>query len=446
MQYPHLFHHSIFVIPAEESAEHKTATPYLLYAPLTGYLMMSDQECLNRLEYAAEHSEGDEKLLAQLDKMCNISLYGKDMYSIRNPNEYLRLSILPNDICNFTCSYCFSAKDRSQKELSKEHLMATLTYFIDAKRIREKKLFITFLGGGEPMVSWKLLKFGIEYASMLAKAQGISLILEIVSNGSILTEEMLQMFIAHQVRLRISFEVLKDVQNMQRGQYDKVCKTIDRLSSAGLYIELRAMITPLNLERMTEMVQELIDRFPEISYYMFDPVTDKRTFYNMAETDLFYRKYQQHFFSAMELAQQYGKQLKCAPLRNLNSIVERYCCGELCLTPDGTFTICHRVSSPLDILYEKCVYGKVNGAGRIEFNHGKYRHLIHSDTVYDNPDCETCFVKWNCGGGCMMQNQEYDKNIRDIICKFTRSFSKELLLRRLNTNTIENIPNNKKQE
>lgn len=430
MDYPFLSHKSIFAIPVEASSKGEKKGDYLIYAPLTDNVLIATAHYLKELEMAAEKHEGSKETLSLLDKLENRELYGKRFYKIKSPDDYLLLYILPNYTCNFSCSYCFSAKGRSNKEMSKSHLTAALDYFIDAKRIREKKLFITFLGGGEPMISWKMVKYGIEYAHERAKAQGIALMLEIVTNGSILSEEIVKTLVRYQVGVRISFEVLEDVQHIQRGRYDKVCQTIQSLTEANLYLEVRAMITPLNVERMEEMVAVLIERFPGIGYYMFDPITDRSTFNDTESTRSFYEKYRFHFFNALDFAEKNGKQLKCAPLRNLGSLVERYCFGELCLTPEGSITICHRIASPSDRDYQRCVYGRINESNQLEFDHDKYRRLISSDTVYDNPSCSTCFVKWNCGGGCMVQNREYSDEIRDVVCEFTRLFSKELLIRR----------------
>jgi radical SAM protein with 4Fe4S-binding SPASM domain len=435
MEYPNLLNKSIFAIPISEHLEALLGNQYLVYAPLTDYVMLADSICLNELELAVGKGKGNEEIISLLDRLQNTELFGKKMCLITKPDDYLLLYILPNYKCNFSCSYCFSSKGRSNKEIVKDKLRATLDYFVDSNRIREKKLYITFLGGGEPMISCETVIYGIEYAYALANAQGIDLTIEIVTNGSIINENMLEILGKYNIQVRVSFEVLEDIQNLQRGQYDKVCETIEKLTDANLHLGLRAMITPFNVDRMEEMVATLVDQFPGISYYMFDPITDKNTFNNVDKTKLFYEKYQSHFFRALDIASHHGKQLKCAPLRNLNSIVERYCFGELCLTPEGTITICHRVSSPTDPSYQDCVYGRINESNQMEFDYEKYQQLIHSDTVYDNPDCAHCFVKWNCGGGCMVQNKEYKEEIRKVICKFTRNFSKEVLLRRIK-NTI----------
>ena len=401
---------------------------YLVYAPLTDHVIFADADRLQELESVAGKKSGE--IPSLLDRMQNTELYGKKMYSIKKPDDYLLLYILPNYKCNFTCAYCFSAKGRSDKEMDRDKLKAALDFFVDSSRIKEKKLFITFLGGGEPMLSWEIVQYGIEYAHALANNEGISLRIEIVTNGSILTERMLKTLIKYNVRVRVSFEVLEDIQNMQRRSYNKVCQTIEQLTEAQLYLEMRAMITPLNVERMEEMVTTLIHRFPGIDYYMFDPVTDNKTFNDVEKARSFCEKYQYGFFKAFDMALHHGKQLTCAPLRNINSLVKRYCHGEFCLTPEGTITICHRVSSPLDPHYQSCIYGKINNANQVEFDYEKYALLINSDTIDTNPDCETCFVKWNCGGGCMVHNREYRMEIRRIFCEFHRNFSKEILLRR----------------
>lgn len=437
MKYPNLLNRSIFTIPADEFSDEQ----FLIYAPLTDFVMLTNSYRLKELESAIEKEGSDnEEISSLLDRLQNIELFGKDKYLIKKPDDYLLLYILPNYKCNFSCAYCFSAKGRSNKEIDKGKLKIMLDYFIDSKRIQEKKLFITFLGGGEPMLSWKIVKYGIEYANSLAETKNIQLIMEIVTNGSKLNEDMLETLVKYNVQVRISFEILEDIQNFQRGQYDEVCKTIRRLTEVNLHLEVRSMITLLNVERMEEMVITLINRFPEIGYYLFDPITDKTTFNDEETTKLFCKKYQHHFFRAMDIAQQHGKQLKCAPLHNLSSIVERYCFGELCLTPEGTITICHRVSSPADPNYQNCIYGKINEANQVEFDYEKYKQLMHSDTIYDNPGCNHCFVKWNCGGGCMVHNKEYAPEIRRIFCEFTREFSKEVLLRRVKK-VVENSLN-----
>ena len=67
----------------------------------------------------------------------------------------------------------------------------------------------------------------------------------------------------------------------------------------------------------------------------------------------------------------------------------------------------------------------------------KFHQLISIYTIYAMPRCEDCIVKWNCDGGCSMQNNQYTSEILDVICNFTRRFSKALLLERLSNEYTE---------
>jgi radical SAM protein with 4Fe4S-binding SPASM domain len=125
-----------------------------------------------------------------------------------------------------------------------------------------------------------------------------------------------------------------------------------------------------------------------------------------------------------------GIQLMCAPLRNMNSLALRYCHGELCLTPSGSITACHRISSPSDELYERCEYGRVID-GKLELDKERFRKIVSSDRADDNPVCGDCFLRWNCAGGCMVQNNTYSAEVRAVVCDFMRDFAREVLIRRI---------------
>ncbi|MCI7763887.1 MAG: radical SAM protein [Bacteroidales bacterium] len=350
---------------------------------------------------------------------------------VNNVDEFLRMYILPNYICNFSCSYCFSAKGRSYKSLKKEHLKAALDFFIDSKRITSDRLAISYLGGGEPTLSWDVVEYGLEYGDMLARRHGITLMTTIVTNGSRITDRMVEAFNKYNVRSRVSFEILETIQNRQRGMYKNVVEGIDKLSQGKNPPMVRSMITPDNVGLMPEMIEELHRRFPRVSVALFDPITSNATFNDVETTRAFYDRYYDCFLQARKIADKYGIKLMCAPLRNLDMVVERYCTGEFCLTPEGTITICHQISSPNEANYNDCVYAHVDSSNRLVVDNNKFHQLISKNTVYTNPKCEKCFIKWNCGGGCMMQNSQYSSEILGVICDFTRRFSKTLLLERL---------------
>lgn len=421
--------HNIYQIPLKE--EYGRDDVFLLYAPVAGNMMIASTAECNHLKYILEHpadASADEAEIIESLIVGTPSNYRDSKVS--KVEDFLRMYVLPNYVCNFACSYCFSAKGRSKKVMNKEHLKAALDFFIDNQRIKTDRLAITYLGGGEPTISWELLKFGFKYADHKARQQNIVMMTTVVTNGSVINQEMVDTFREYNVRPRISFEILEEIQNKQRGQYHNVCRGIDLLCQGGVSTMVRSMITPANVELMPQMIQHLHDRFPRIKSVLFDPIISNETFSDIDFTRHFYDLYYNSFLEARQLAAIYGINLECTPLRNLDMVVERFCTGEFCLTPEGTITLCHQVSSPQELRYEDHIYAKFED-GSLKIDRDKFSRLIKQNTMYSQPRCQDCFIKWNCGGGCMMQSNQYSDNILAVICDFTRRFSKHLLLERL---------------
>jgi radical SAM protein with 4Fe4S-binding SPASM domain len=422
--------YNIFTIPIGHYFGKETDAFYLIYAPLTDNMLMSDADTVRRMKEAEYIENRDAEIEELLDQLKETGYTG--IPAIQKPEDYQVLYVLVNYMCNLSCPYCFSAKGRSNKVLSKANLKAVLDYFIDSQRCDGKPLRITFTGGGEPTMSWDVVKYGLKYASQLAEEQKIPLKFGLISNGSLIKEEMVGILSHYLVSSRISFEIIEEIQNKQRGFYHKVCHAIDMMVKAGIKVEIRSVITPDNVNRMNEMADEMIKRFPEVDTYYFDPVADSKIFHDETLTTLFYNSYRHSFLKAKQLATQNNKQIKCAVSRSLETIVDRYCQGEFCLTPEGTISVCMEVSSPQEEGYEKHIYGRVDENKKLVIDYDKYRQLRQKDMACNNPRCETCFVKWNCGGGCMASNNQYPEAIRKIICDFTQTFSCDLLFEKLN--------------
>lgn len=408
----------------------------LIYAPIADSMLLVSHEEADALEQAV--AEPGESELSEIVETLLEGIPAEQRDSkVNHVDEFLLMYVLPNYTCNFSCSYCFSAKGRSRKVLDKAHLKAALDYFIDSGRVSSRRLAISYLGGGEPTLSWDVVKFGLKYADSRAREHGIEMMTTIVTNGSRITDDMVAVLSEHNVLVRVSFEILEEIQNLQRGQYGAVCQGLDRLSKSRRKPMVRSMITPDNVHRMSEMIELLHQRFPYVGQVLFDPITSKETFHEVPATQAFYDAYYTHFLQARLLGKEYGIEVACAPLRNLNMVVERFCTGEFCLTPEGTITLCHQISSPNESNYSNYIYASVNAEGKIEIDDEKFRKLIATHTVYSHPRCKDCFVKWNCGGGCMMQNSQYTDEIRQVICAFTRRFSKTLLVERFGQQLLD---------
>lgn len=418
---------NIYVFPLDEYGRRNDVC--LIYAPLAGVCTLStkdEAETLDKdMEYYPECASRE-----ILDQLLDGSPEKTKENAVATADGFLQLYILPSFKCNFSCSYCFSANGRATGEVTLENMLAVLDFFVSRKRIDSDRLSISYLGGGEPTLSWDKVRKGIEYADKLASEQNIKIYHTIVTNGSRITEEMARFLRQHDVLVRVSFEILPEIQALQRGQYENVASGMRTLSREGTRHMVRSMITPDNVCRLEEMIETLHSNFPSVRSVLFDPITSSGTFHSTGITSEFYDNYISHFLSARALGKKLGIDVGCATLRNLDLIVDRYCAGEFCLTPDGSVTICHQVSSPREKGYEDFVYGKVSD-GRLTVDREKFLRLKSRYTVYDNPRCNDCEVKWTCGGGCTQQRRQYSDDILDIVCDAEKRLTVAFLLERI---------------
>lgn len=434
MNTPALNKKSIFAIAAGDHYNRLPGDLFIVYSPLADKLVLVNTAELESIEEYVRDPESGKVIHGEIRTAIEDLLqYDRIKGYIppeRSINTLTKLSVLPNYACNFSCSYCYAAEGRSQKVLDRENAMAVLDFFIDPERFRGRYLYLAILGGGEPLLSWEVVEFVVAYARKKAYNNGFKLEIGLTTNGSVISDEIIQFLKKHNVIVSISFEILEDVQNFQRQQYRKVCATIDRLVANDVEVTIKSIITKLNVNRLEEMVVELIRRFPSIKKLKLQAVEDDAIFSSIDELAQFYHDFTRNFFRARDLGEKYDMDVYCLSYKNIDYIMERFCGGEICLTPEGTISICHRVSSPQEVHYNDFIYGEIDSSHNITFDESKFDHLI-GHNIHHKEKCQDCFARFHCGGGCLAQACTYNEDKLDIICAWTRDFLKHLLLRRL---------------
>lgn len=402
---------------------------YLLYSPLSMSFVFMEKEELADLnkELASDRKTKNEEIQSQL---IDLAVVPEGNYA-HSPQEVFALTILPNNICNFSCSYCYAAKGHSKDTLSKAKLKRVLDFFIDPDRISQRDLYISFGGGGEPFISWDIMKYAIEYGSNLAEKYGFRLNFSFASNGSIINDEIIETIKKYHVKSNISFDILEGIQNLQRKNYHQVCATLDALLANDIYPTINAVITPVNVALQEQMVEHIHHRFPKLRRLSFDSVVDGNLFDSPDGLNTFYDEYITHFFRAQELGETYGISVSCIKHHNMELIKTRACAGGFDLTPEGKFSMCFFVSSPKENLYDEFIYGEVTD-NSLRFDEDKFKRLV-AYNAEKNQRCHSCFIKWHCGGGCLYHSKAYSREMLDVMCNFQRKFSFISLLTNVTT-------------
>lgn len=352
---------------------------------------------------------------------------------IKNKHDFNNLTILPNNKCNFSCGFCYSAKGRSTTVLEKQKVFQALNFFISPTS--NEKITISILGGGEPLLSWDLVKDVILYAENRAAQYSKQLQISITTNGSLVTDEIILFLKRHNITTVISYEIIESIQNLHRGHYKEVKENIRRMFELGYIPQFNTVITPENVNLLCEIVNTAHKDFPNIKYICTDPVIMPELYQSVEALKDYHNSFIEGFFRAKELATSLGIKIDCTANISMDCTITRYCPGEMGITANGLITVCPCVSSEKEPYFNEYIYGYVSLNG-IVIDDEKLKNLLNED-VNASRRCLNCPMKYNCAGGCMHKNKMLSPEYKAETCRFTYEFGRHYLFNKLNIAIFE---------
>ena len=388
----------------------------IIYSPLNKCAFWVNKEYAEAAQrYIQERDtvlDGYYDLKERIDSILSRSSLeiGERNFSAKN-NVVLILS----QRCNMLCEYCYANEAHSSEVMDKETLKASIDYIM---AFDEKYKRISFIGGGEPILTWDLLQWAVEYAEIYAKKNNFIIEFSLTTNGTLLTAEKAKWLKKHGFRISVSFEILPDIQNKQRPLADKtkssfllVDEGIKNLLNNGIIPGLRSTVTEKNVEKMYEMVKFAIENYPKVKSLHFEHVSDISMNNNQ-----YYEKFVDSYFKALMLANEYGINLKNSITHSTNYVRNCFCKGEFCVTPTGDVVSCHRVSSKRETKFNCFLYGNIND----KFESIRSISNVLQKTLPFRDDCDKCFAMVHCAGGCAYNRLLYSTEQLDALCEFTK--------------------------
>lgn len=393
----------------------------IVYAPLKGELCLIDKASADELESTDPeiYSPEVKDFIASLDSP-------QPSLERATPIERTaRLSLIPNNICNLHCSYCYSAAGRNNSVIADADLETGLRWFVDAERTQGAPLSIFITGGGEPLATWSVTSKAIALARELADSQGISLHIAIITNGTLLSPDKISFLKDKGCSVGVSFDVLPDVQNANRGHYEVVDRNIRALLDAGLRTMVNSTIIPTSVGLIENMVRTVADRYPGLAQYTVEPATGTDLFGTPEAMRRFYDAFITNYFRAKDIAQRRGVALRFTFDDALRGVTVRHCPGKFALTPSGRISACHLVSSAAEPRFGECTYGCV-ADGKVNIDRRRFDEL-YSRNVAAYPECADCVAKWSCGGECFTRRSTYAPEFMAEVCRFNRAVIERLI-------------------
>ncbi len=149
--------------------------------------------------------------------------------------------------CNLDCTYCFiSASSKKRKVLSKEKFLDILNFL---KKENKRSITFYFAGAGEPTLNFKLIK----QLPMLCKENGLeNYFFDLTTNGTILTQEMIDFFKQNKFEINISLDGNKEINDLSRiynngrGSFNDVYANIKLLKENNIKFLCKTVVLPDN--------------------------------------------------------------------------------------------------------------------------------------------------------------------------------------------------------
>lgn len=168
--------------------------------------------------------------------------------------EVYNLIMMVEQGCNLNCTYCYGGggEYNNRGKMSFEVAKDTVDFLLNNCGNRDR-VYIAFFGG-EPLLNIEVIKKIVEYTEKLQEETGIYIGKSMTTNGTLLTEEVVEYCLEKKIGIKISIDGPKEIHDKYRvykdgrGSYEDIIKNTSKLRNEGL-VSARATITPFCLDR-----------------------------------------------------------------------------------------------------------------------------------------------------------------------------------------------------
>jgi len=320
--------------------------------------------------------------------------------------------------CNLRCAYCFAADisygNIAPSYMSLETGKQAVDFLIGSSSGR-RNLEIDFFGG-EPTLNFDVVKGIVEYARSIEDKFGKNFRFTLTTNGLLLDSEKIDYINKEMDNVVLSLDGRKHINDSMRkcteigkSSYEEVLPKFRELTEARRHQKyyIRGTFTNKNLDFAADVLHLADLGFEQLSV---EPVVAPETApysikrehlpaikaeYEKLAKAMLKRGFDFNFFHFM-LDLTNGP---CAAKRITG-------CGAgteyLAVTPEGDLYPCHQFAGDEDFCLGSLDKGITNT---------KWQEQFDKCNIHTKPECETCFAKYFCSGGCAANAFHLNKDI-----------------------------------
>ena len=201
--------------------------------------------------------------------------------AVKSDTSELNITVLTTLQCNFACDYCFQGDHGDYNERADRMspaMAARVARWIEGEldRVRPEKFVLTFFGG-EPLLNLPVMYDLAERAWQMSTARGVSLFVNIITNGLLLTPEVVERMLPFGLNgIKITLDGDRETHNRMRplrggqGTFDRIVENVRavagtvRIAIGGNFDESSADSYPALLEYLKR--QDFADKLSKIFF------------------------------------------------------------------------------------------------------------------------------------------------------------------------------------
>lgn len=365
----------------------------------------------------------DVKSLENAGKLYTPDTYEGMAFDFKNRNTVIKaLCLHVAHTCNLNCSYCFASQGKYHGEralMSFEVGKRALDFLIENSGTR-KNLEVDFFGG-EPLMNWSVVKDLVSYARVQEKIHNKNFRFTLTTNGVLIDDDVIDFCNKEMSNVVLSLDGRKEVHDRLRvdyagrGSYDTIVpkfqEFVKRRGDKGYY--MRGTFTHNNIDFTNDIFHMADLGFTELS---MEPVVcspDDPSALTKEDLPVLFDQYE-------ILAKEMIKRKKdgngftfyhyMLDLTHGPCIYKRISgCGSgteyMAVTPTGELYPCHQFVGDTKYLLGNIWDGVLNKNVQNEFK------LCNA---YARPECNDCWAKLYCSGGCAANSYHASGKITGI--------------------------------
>jgi len=326
----------------------------------------------------------------------------------KKPNVIKALCLHVAHTCNLCCEYCFAGQGRYDGEsaLMSFDVGKAAIDFLVANSGARRNLEVDFFGG-EPLMNFGIVKQIVAYARSIEKEKNKNFRFTLTTNGVLIDDDVIDFCSRECHNVVLSLDGRKEVNDrfrvdrLGRGSYDVIVPKFKRLVDArgGKGYYMRGTFTHHNPDFASDVIHMADLGFSELS---MEPVVCSPDSPSALTEDDFPIVCDQYEKLAKEMIarKRSGKPITfyhyMLDLSHGPCIYKRVSgCGSgseyLAVTPSGELYPCHQFVGDPRFIIGDLWKGVVNTALRDNFKRCN---------VYSRRDCDNCWARLYCSGGC----------------------------------------------